>query len=113
MMLFSRDGVWIFGDRFCIANGFFNTCFGIISTLTMTLISFDRYYAIARQPQEKNREEEGHSVVSGCLVNGVFSPCLGIWCWEHLMIWWCIKGDFIIACMSFIQVHPEWAQLTA
>ncbi|XP_046874316.1 G-protein coupled receptor 135 [Hypomesus transpacificus] len=53
MMLFSKDGVWMFGDRFCVANGFFNTCFGIISTLTMTLISFDRYYAIVRQPQEK------------------------------------------------------------
>ncbi|XP_023681255.1 G-protein coupled receptor 135 [Paramormyrops kingsleyae] len=53
MMLFSRDGFWIFGDPLCVANGFFNTCFGIISTLTMTLISFDRYYAIVRQPQEK------------------------------------------------------------
>lgn len=53
LMLFSKDGVWMFGERFCIANGFLNTCFGIISTLTMTLISFDRYYAIARQPQAK------------------------------------------------------------
>lgn len=53
MMLFSRDGKWMFGDRFCVANGFFNTSFGIISTLTMTLISFDRYYAIVRQPQAK------------------------------------------------------------
>ncbi|XP_045917912.1 G-protein coupled receptor 135 [Micropterus dolomieu] len=42
VMLFNKDGVWMFGDRFCVANGFFNTCFGIISTLTMTLISFDR-----------------------------------------------------------------------
>ncbi|XP_030069799.1 G-protein coupled receptor 135 [Microcaecilia unicolor] len=53
VMLFSRDGTWLFGDRFCFANGFFNSCFGIVSTLTMTLISFDRYYAIVRQPQEK------------------------------------------------------------
>ncbi|XP_041069727.1 G-protein coupled receptor 135 [Carcharodon carcharias] len=53
IMLFTQEGVWIFGDQFCIANGFFNSCFGIISTLTMTLISFDRYYAIVRQPQEK------------------------------------------------------------
>lgn len=53
MMLFSKDGSWMFGEPFCIANGFFNTCFGIISTLTMTLISFDRYYAIVRQPQAK------------------------------------------------------------
>ncbi|XP_067311944.1 G-protein coupled receptor 135 isoform X2 [Pseudorasbora parva] len=48
-----KDGKWMFGEPFCIANGFFNTCFGIISTLTMTLISFDRYYAIVRQPQAK------------------------------------------------------------
>uniref|UniRef100_A0A8C2IXK9 G protein-coupled receptor 135 n=1 Tax=Cyprinus carpio TaxID=7962 RepID=A0A8C2IXK9_CYPCA len=53
MMLFSKDGKWMFGEPFCVANGFFNTCFGIISTLTMTLISFDRYYAIVRQPQAK------------------------------------------------------------
>ncbi|XP_059376981.1 G-protein coupled receptor 135 [Carassius carassius] len=53
MMLFSKDGKWMFGENFCVANGFFNTCFGIISTLTMTLISFDRYYAIVRQPQAK------------------------------------------------------------
>lgn len=53
LQLFSQDGVWMFGDRFCVANGFFNTCFGIISTLTMTLISFDRYYAIVRQPRAK------------------------------------------------------------
>ncbi|XP_039510452.1 G-protein coupled receptor 135, partial [Pimephales promelas] len=53
LMLFSKDGSWMFGEPFCIANGFFNTCFGIISTLTMTLISFDRYYAIVRQPQAK------------------------------------------------------------
>ncbi|XP_059375592.1 G-protein coupled receptor 135-like [Carassius carassius] len=53
MMLSSKDGKWMFGEPFCIANGFFNTCFGIISTLTMTLISFDRYYAIVRQPQAK------------------------------------------------------------
>lgn len=53
LMLFSKDGAWMFGERFCVANGFFNTCFGIVSTLTMTLISFDRYYAIVRQPQAK------------------------------------------------------------
>lgn len=52
-MLFSPGGVWMFGEEFCVASGFFNTCFGIVSTFTMTLISFDRYYAIVRQPQEK------------------------------------------------------------
>ncbi|XP_061890909.1 G-protein coupled receptor 135 [Entelurus aequoreus] len=53
VMLFSKDGVWMFGDCFCVLNGVFNTCFGIASALTMTLISFDRYYAIVRQPQAK------------------------------------------------------------
>lgn len=53
LMLFSKDGVWMFGDAFCVTNGFLNTCFGVVSTLTMTLISFDRYYAIVRQPQAK------------------------------------------------------------
>ncbi|XP_029454054.1 G-protein coupled receptor 135-like [Rhinatrema bivittatum] len=53
VMLFSRDGAWLFGDRFCLAHGFLNSCFGAASALTMTLISFDRYYAIVRQPREK------------------------------------------------------------
>ncbi|XP_040266915.1 G-protein coupled receptor 135 [Bufo bufo] len=53
VLLFSRGGAWPFGDRFCFANGFFNSCFGIVSTLTMTLISLDRYYAIVRQPQRE------------------------------------------------------------
>ncbi|XP_068108237.1 G-protein coupled receptor 135 [Hyperolius riggenbachi] len=53
LLFFRGGGAWLFGDRFCFANGFFNSCFGIVSTLTMTLISLDRYYAIVRQPQEK------------------------------------------------------------
>ncbi|XP_061091910.1 G-protein coupled receptor 135 [Conger conger] len=72
MMLFSRDGVWIFGDRFCIANGFFNTCFGIISTLTMTLISFDRYYAIVRQPQEKIGRKKAIQLLVAVWLTAVF-----------------------------------------
>ncbi|KAM6973135.1 G-protein coupled receptor 135 [Aplochiton taeniatus] len=72
IMLFSKDGSWIFGDRFCIANGFFNTCFGIISTLTMTLISFDRYYAIVRQPQEKIGRREAIQLLIAVWLTAVF-----------------------------------------
>ncbi|XP_015250171.1 G-protein coupled receptor 135 [Cyprinodon tularosa] len=74
VMLFSKDGVWMFGDAFCVANGFFNTCFGIISTLTMTLISFDRYYAIVRQPQAKiGRQKATQLLVAVWLTAVVFS----------------------------------------
>nr|XP_057933425.1 G-protein coupled receptor 135 [Doryrhamphus excisus] len=74
VMLFSRDGVWMFGDGFCVANGFFNTCFGIVSTLTMTLISLDRYYAIVRQPQAKiGRPKATKLLVAVWLAAVVFS----------------------------------------
>ncbi|KAM9354789.1 G-protein coupled receptor 135 [Pholidichthys leucotaenia] len=74
VMLFSKDGVWMFGDHFCVANGFFNTCFGIISTLTMTLISFDRYYSIVRQPQAKiGRQKATQLLVGVWLTALVFS----------------------------------------
>ncbi|XP_026855698.2 G-protein coupled receptor 135 [Electrophorus electricus] len=72
MMLFSKDGMWMFGDRFCIANGFFNSCFGIISTLTMTLISFDRYYAIVRQPQEKIGRKKAIQLLVAVWLSAVF-----------------------------------------
>ncbi|CAJ1074223.1 G-protein coupled receptor 135 [Xyrichtys novacula] len=74
IMLFSKDGSWMFGDRFCVANGFFNTCFGIISTLTMTLISFDRYYAIVRQPQAKiGRQKATQLLIAVWLTAVIFS----------------------------------------
>lgn len=74
VMLFSKDGIWMFGDHFCVANGFFNTCFGIISTLTMTLISFDRYYAIVRQPQAKiGRQKASQLLIAVWLTAVVFS----------------------------------------
>lgn len=74
VMLFSKDGIWMFGDRFCVANGFFNTCFGIISTLTMTLISFDRYYAIVRQPQAKiGRQKATQLLVAVWLTAVIFA----------------------------------------
>ncbi|XP_026209533.1 G-protein coupled receptor 135 isoform X3 [Anabas testudineus] len=74
VMLFSKDGIWMFGDHFCVANGFFNTCFGIISTLTMTLISFDRYYAIVRQPQAKiGRQKATQLLIAVWLTAVIFS----------------------------------------
>ncbi|XP_051941739.1 G-protein coupled receptor 135 isoform X1 [Hippocampus zosterae] len=74
VMLFSKDGVWMFGQRFCMANGFFNSCFGIISTLTMTLISFDRYYAIVRQPRAKiGRQKATKLLIAVWLIAIVFS----------------------------------------
>ncbi|XP_074548978.1 G-protein coupled receptor 135 [Halichoeres trimaculatus] len=74
IMLFSKDGSWMFGDHFCVANGFFNTCFSIISTLTMTLISFDRYYAIVHQPQAKiGRQKAIQLLIAVWLTAVVFS----------------------------------------
>ncbi|KAI9520691.1 hypothetical protein NQZ68_015611 [Dissostichus eleginoides] len=74
VMLFSKDGTWMFGDGFCVANGFFNTCFGITSTLTMTLISFDRYYAIVRQPQAKiGRQKATQLLIAVWLAAVIFS----------------------------------------
>ncbi|XP_077394696.1 G-protein coupled receptor 135 isoform X1 [Festucalex cinctus] len=71
VMLFSKEGVWMFGERFCVANGFFNTCFGIISTLTMTLISFDRYYAIVRQPRAKIGRQKATKLLIGVWLSAV------------------------------------------
>ncbi|XP_063296085.1 G-protein coupled receptor 135 [Pelobates fuscus] len=48
LLLLGRGRAWL-----CSASGFCNSCVGIVSSLTMTLISLDRYYAIVRQPQEK------------------------------------------------------------
>ncbi|CAI5697255.1 unnamed protein product [Oreochromis niloticus] len=74
VMLFTKDGVWMFGDRFCVANGCLNTCFGIISTLTMTLISFDRYYSIVRQPQAKiGRQKAAQLLIAVWLTAVIFS----------------------------------------
>ncbi|KAF6717652.1 putative G-protein coupled receptor 135 [Oryzias melastigma] len=72
VMLFSKDGVWMFGDAFCVANGFFNTCFGIVSTLTMTLISFDRYYAIVKQPQAKIGRQRATQLLVAVWLTAVF-----------------------------------------
>lgn len=41
------DG-WIFGDRFCAANGFFNLYFTQITVLQLIIIAFDRYLVIVK-----------------------------------------------------------------
>ncbi|XP_036910314.1 G-protein coupled receptor 135 [Sturnira hondurensis] len=38
---------------FCAASRFFSSCFGIVSMLSVALISLDRYCAIVRSPREK------------------------------------------------------------
>ena len=44
---------WIFGRSGCIINGFLNLFFSIASTLTLTFIAVDRYYAVVRQPRQR------------------------------------------------------------
>ncbi|KAL9986460.1 hypothetical protein ACROYT_G000613 [Oculina patagonica] len=41
------DG-WIFGDKFCAANGFFNLYFTQITVLQLVIIAFDRYQVIVK-----------------------------------------------------------------
>ncbi|NXP06268.1 GP135 protein, partial [Thinocorus orbignyianus] len=54
LSLLSRPpGAWLFGQRLCLASAALHVGLGIAATLTMTLLSFDRYYAIVRQPRHK------------------------------------------------------------
>ncbi|XP_070589251.1 G-protein coupled receptor 135 [Erythrolamprus reginae] len=46
-------GSWVFGRRLCLASATLHAGLGIAATLTMTLLSFDRYCAIVRQPLHK------------------------------------------------------------
>ena len=41
------DG-WIFGDKFCVANGFFNLYFTQVTVLQLVIIAFDRYLVIVK-----------------------------------------------------------------
>ncbi|KAM4663519.1 G-protein coupled receptor 135 [Discoglossus pictus] len=65
VLLLGPGGTWILGGRLCFANGFFSSCFGIVSTLTMTLISLDRYQAIVRQPREKMGRARAGQLLAG------------------------------------------------
>uniref|UniRef100_A0A8C6VKW7 G protein-coupled receptor 135 n=1 Tax=Naja naja TaxID=35670 RepID=A0A8C6VKW7_NAJNA len=46
-------GAWLFGRRLCLASATLHAGLGIAATLTMALLSFDRYCAIVRQPLHK------------------------------------------------------------
>lgn len=54
LSLLSRPpGTWLFGQRLCLASAALHAGLGIAATLTMALLSFDRYCAIVRQPRHK------------------------------------------------------------
>uniref|UniRef100_A0A8B9RRK2 G protein-coupled receptor 135 n=1 Tax=Accipiter nisus TaxID=211598 RepID=A0A8B9RRK2_9AVES len=54
LSLLSRPpGAWLFGQRLCLASAALHAGLGIAATLTMALLSFDRYCAIVRQPRHK------------------------------------------------------------
>ncbi|XP_042194058.1 G-protein coupled receptor 135 [Callorhinchus milii] len=68
-------GVWPFGDRLCVANGFFNSCSGIASALTMALISLDRYCAIARRPRGKIGRRRAARLLAGVWAAAALFSC--------------------------------------
>ncbi|XP_034289398.1 G-protein coupled receptor 135 [Pantherophis guttatus] len=47
------NGAWLFGRRLCLVSATLHAGLGIAATLTMALLSFDRYCAIVRQPLHK------------------------------------------------------------
>ncbi|KAM5338866.1 G-protein coupled receptor 135 [Glossophaga mutica] len=50
---------------FCTASRFFSSCFGIVSTLSVALISLDRYCAIVRSPREKIGRRRALQLLAG------------------------------------------------
>ncbi|XP_012511594.1 PREDICTED: probable G-protein coupled receptor 135 [Propithecus coquereli] len=50
---------------FCAASRFFSSCFGIVSTLSVALISLDRYCAIVRPPREKIGRRRAGQLLAG------------------------------------------------
>lgn len=50
---------------FCTASRFFSSCFGIVSTLSVALISLDRYCAIVRPPREKIGRHRALQLLAG------------------------------------------------
>ncbi|XP_059550387.1 G-protein coupled receptor 135 [Myotis daubentonii] len=55
-------GPW---SGFCTASRFFSSCFGIVSTLSVALISLDRYCAIVRPPREKIGRRRALQLLAG------------------------------------------------
>ncbi|XP_075782440.1 G-protein coupled receptor 135 [Pelodiscus sinensis] len=52
-LLSQPRGAWLAGQRLCLASAALHAGLGIAATLTMALLSFDRYCAIVRQPRRK------------------------------------------------------------
>ncbi|XP_032338013.1 G-protein coupled receptor 135 [Camelus ferus] len=50
---------------FCASSRFFSSCFGIVSTLSVALISLDRYCAIVRPPREKIGRRRALQLLAG------------------------------------------------
>ncbi|XP_037357872.1 G-protein coupled receptor 135 [Talpa occidentalis] len=50
---------------FCAASRFFSSCFGIVSTLSVALVSLDRYCAIVRPPRDKIGRRRARQLLAG------------------------------------------------
>ncbi|XP_048217950.1 G-protein coupled receptor 135 [Perognathus longimembris pacificus] len=50
---------------FCAASRFFSSCFGIVSTFSVALISLDRYCAIVRPPRDKIGRRRALQLLAG------------------------------------------------
>lgn len=50
---------------FCAASRFFSSCFGMVSTFSVALISLDRYCAIVRSPREKIGRRRALQLLAG------------------------------------------------
>uniref|UniRef100_A0A8C3VVT5 G-protein coupled receptor 135 n=1 Tax=Catagonus wagneri TaxID=51154 RepID=A0A8C3VVT5_9CETA len=50
---------------FCATSRFFSSCFGIVSTLSVALISLDRYCAIVRPPRDKIGRRRALQLLAG------------------------------------------------
>ncbi|XP_072842927.2 G-protein coupled receptor 135 [Pogona vitticeps] len=66
-------GAWLFGPRLCLASAALHAGLGIAATLTMALLSFDRYCAIVRQPRRKMGRRR-----AGQLLAAVWLAALGL-----------------------------------
>ncbi|GAB1297509.1 G-protein coupled receptor 135 [Apodemus speciosus] len=56
------SGPW---RSFCAASRFFSSCFGIVSTFSVALISLDRYCAIVRPPRDKLGRRRALQLLAG------------------------------------------------
>lgn len=59
------SGPW---RSFCAASRFFSSCFGIVSTFSVALISLDRYCAIVRPPRDKLGRRRALQLLAGAWV---------------------------------------------